>query len=308
MGPAWMLQMIEALDLQAIGYTGAGVTVCLVDTGIDVSHPDLARANLVAWRDFINNRSTPYDDDGHGTGMAGLILANGTGFRGTAPGASLIVAKALDASGMGTSLQVGLAIRFCLDPNGDGNPGDGAAIVSLSLSAARAPIRGSDIDQAVTDALSRGVFVIAAAGNDGGPGDDGDVQSPSSIPRAISVGAVDEIRLIAPFSSAGDNRLRADPHRKPEVVAPGERLVSDARGGGYQVLGGTSAATALTAGLLALVLQARPSYARTGSIAAIDAFKSALMASAAPAPGQATPHDDHYGYGILQGLALVRRL
>ncbi len=304
----WALQMVQALDLHGLGYSGAGVAVCIVDTGIDLTHPDLSGARVVGWHDFVNRRPAPYDDDGHGTAMAGIIAGNGPRFKGAAPGASLLVAKALDARGQANATQVAAAIRFCLDPNGDSNPADGAAIISLSLSSARSPILGSELDQAVMDAIAQGVFVVAAAGNDGGPADDGDVQSPSSIALAISVGAVDESRLIAPFSSVGNNALRFNPNKKPEVVAPGERVVSDARGGGYQLVSGTSPAAALVSGLLALVLEGKPSYAKTGRPTAISNLKLVLMRTSAPAPGQRTPHDDHYGYGVVAALALLRGL
>src|SRR5213593_2144766 len=69
----WLFVMTGARELAARGLTGRGITVCIVDSGLDALHPDFAHANIIAWRDFVNSRSEPYDDSGHGTAMAGLI-------------------------------------------------------------------------------------------------------------------------------------------------------------------------------------------------------------------------------------------
>ncbi|MEC8938634.1 MAG: S8 family serine peptidase, partial [Candidatus Thermoplasmatota archaeon] len=80
---------------------GSGVTVCVVDSGIEMNHPDLQRLTLSGWLDVINNQETPYDDEGHGTAMAGIIVAK-DGLRGNAQGVDLLVAKAIDSNGEGT--------------------------------------------------------------------------------------------------------------------------------------------------------------------------------------------------------------
>src|SRR5712691_1375927 len=126
----WAFAMTGARDLNAMGLSGRGVTVCLVDSGIDVLHPDFAHLRLVGWKDLVNLRSEPYDDGGHGTAMAGLIVANGS-LRGIAPEATLLVAEAINSAGFGSSQAVADGIRFCMDPFGDG--ARGADLISISL-------------------------------------------------------------------------------------------------------------------------------------------------------------------------------
>lgn len=317
----WAFEMVQATDLAAAGRTGSGIAVCIVDTGIDVQHPDLKRTNLVLWKDFVNNRPDAYDDDGHGTGMAGLIVANGA-IDGAAPDVSLMMAKAIAKGGTGSSSAVANAINWCTDPNGDGNPGDGAAIISLSLGGANKKVFGTDVDDAANAAIGKGIFVVAAAGNDG-ENDNGDVEAPASQELVIAVGAVDRNRVIASFSSRGDNDGkfpfafddRKDPNKKPEVVAPGVKVIttwiddpSTSDREEYAEVSGTSPATALTSGVLALVLQEHPEYVKTGSSSRVKDLKNGLMSTCEKAPGQQSPHDDRYGYGILKGAALSSKL
>ncbi len=302
----WAFQMTDADDLAGMGLDGAGQVVCLADTGVDPRHPDLAHMRILAWRDFVHGNTTPYDDDGHGTAMAGLILASGS-LRGVAPGVSLIVAKILDSRGTGTSAGLASAIDFCVDPSGTGNGTAGATIISLSLGAAKALPVGSDVSLAVSRALGKGVFIVASAGNDG-LADDGTVQVPASVPEVIAVGSVDAFGAIAGFSSIGSSSGLVDPNRKPEVVAPGVDLLTTARGGGYRLVSGTSASAAFVSGILALLLQRHPSLAHSGSIAAVLTLKTALMEGARKQPSQVTPHDPHYGYGLIVATATLALL
>jgi len=297
----WAFTMTEVTDLQARGLTGQGVTVCIVDTGIDPQHPELQGMNLVAWRDFTpQRRSVPYDDEGHGTAMAGIIFARGR-LSGVAPSANLIAAKAITSSGSGGDVDIANAVDFCVDPNGDGDPTDGAHVISLSLGGGSHPILGSTTENAVNRAIDDGVLVVAAAGNDG-LADDGDVESPASVPRVIAVGAVDRQGVIAPFSTRGDNSAcappfpRCDPNEKPEVVAPGVDIATILDQGRYAYVSGTSPAAALLSGIVALLLEEHPEYRHDPN--RVPLFKIALMDGAQPANGQQVPHDDRYGYGL----------
>ena len=198
--------MTGARDLNARGLTGSGVTVCLVDSGIDLLHPDFAHLRLVAWKDFVNLRPDPYDDNGHGTAMAGLIVANGS-LHGVAPDVSLIVAKVINSAGFGSSAAVADGIRMCADPFGDGTRG--ADIISVSLGSKAPLFVATDVTVAAQWALDRGVFLVGSAGNDGGMFDDGDVENPAVVSLAIAVGAVDASSRIAPFSSIGSSCSRS---------------------------------------------------------------------------------------------------
>lgn len=308
----WAFEMTEIRNLNAAGLDGRGVVLCIVDTGIDASHPDLDHVTILAWRDFVGGRSAPYDDQGHGTAMAGLIAGDGE-VRGAAPAVSLLVAKAIGSNGQGTDADVAAAIDFCVDPNGDGNRADGADIVSLSLGGGTHPIFGSSVAGAADNAIGFGVYVVAAAGNDG-QSDDGDVEVPASEPAVIAIGAVDRDGRIAMFSSRGRQtsgfaiaQPRNDPDKKPEVVAPGVDLIAPWPGGQHVRVSGTSPATAIVAGGLALLLQNHPEL-RKQQATTIESTKTALMLGARPAAGQTVPHDDHYGYGLFQAAATASHL
>jgi len=306
----WALTATQVTDLQAQDIDGTGVRICIVDSGVELSHPELERVNLIAWRDYVGRppHATPYDDEGHGTAMTGIIFAQGI-LRGVAPNAGLIAVKAIGSTGTGTDGDIASAIGFCLDPNGNGDlTDDGANVISLSLGEQNQPFLGSQTVTAVNNALDRGVIVVAAAGNDGGPNDDGDVESPASQTRVIAVGAVERDGAVASFSSIGGDyapglppSLRVDPSKKPEVVAPGVQIAVALTGGRYGYVGGTSPAAAFVSGMVALVLQRHPSY--EWNAVRLNPFKTALMDSAAPEPGQQVPHDPHYGYGLVQVAA-----
>ena len=304
----WALEATQVTDLQARNLDGSGVRVCVVDTGVDLTHPELQGVNLVAWKDFTSSRVDPYDDEGHGTAMTGIIFARGV-LHGVAPKAELIAAKAITAKGSGTDAAIASAIRFCRDPNGNGNVmDDGANVISLSLGGSNHPFLGTATTNAVNNATQSGIYVVAAAGNDG-QADDGDVESPASEASVIAVGAVDRQGVIAPFSSIGSvygpgfpQTLRTDPDKKPEVVAPGIEIATPLNQGRYAYVSGTSPAAAFVSGIVALLLQDHPAY--EWNAAKLGAFKTALLQGARREPGQQPgPHDPHYGYGLVQAAA-----
>lgn len=301
----WAFTMTGTRTLNMIGLTGAGITVCIVDTGIDMLHPDFSHLHLAAWKDLVNMRTDPYDDKGHGTAMAGLIVSDGS-IRGVAPGANIIAVKVLNQIGLGSPQNVADGIRFCVDPFGTGK--GGADIISLSLGNGSANFFDQTVYDAVAGATARGVFVIVAAGNDGGAIDNVDVASAGQVPLAISVGAVDSNSIRPAFSSIGAILNRTDPNMKPEVTAPGVQLVTTAPGAHYLTVTGTSPATAIVAGIIALILQAKPALRPGATSGNILTIKTALMLGASKAPGQGLPHDPWYGYGIINGPGILIRL
>lgn len=296
----------ELIQSDIKGLDGTGVRVCIVDSGIDTSHKDLSGINLVAWRDFVNNQEQPYDDQGHGTSMAGILVADGW-MQGVAPEVELVVAKALSGNGTGDDGIVADAIDWCVEQD--------SQIISLSLGGAPGllpfnPFGGRDSSDAADDAIDQGIVVIAAAGNDGGPDDDGDVAHPSSERLVISVGGHTEDGSHWSGSSTGDNNgnllplilPRQDPHKKPEIVAPAEGVPVVNNDGTWSIVDGTSAATVFVTGAIALLFEAFPSLAAnetSGSSASVVQIKQALMDTAKPQPGQ-DGHDNDYGYGMLQ--------
>ena len=296
------------------GLNGDGVVLCVVDSGIDLSHPDLGDLVLKGWLDSVNGIDEPYDDEGHGTAMSGIIVADG-GLKGISRGVDLLVAKAIDNEGQGDASSVADSVDWCVQ--------QGADIISLSLGGGQSFGSGffttDELEQSVDEALNSGVFVIASAGNDG-EDDDGDVGSPGSIEDVICVGGISRNGGIWSGSSEGDNdgRLwpnpilpRNNPDKKPEIVAPGQEvpvLMASGVGnsGWWGWSSGTSAATAWVSGSLALLLQDDPELQRENSSGreSIEGVKVAISQSSQMMDGQDS-HDDHYGYGHLRIDKLV---
>ena len=292
--------------------TGSGVVACIVDSGIAMDHADLEGVNLVGWKDFINGNGDPYDDHGHGTSMAGLLVANGW-LKGLAKDVDLLVAKALGSDGSGSDAIVADAVDWCVQ--------NGAHVISLSLGGAPNILpfsigSGRTSGDAANEAIDAGVYVVAAAGNDG-EDDDGDVAHPSSEAGVISVGGVTIKGTHWSGSSKGDNngRLlplpilmpRGDPNKKPEIVAPAEGVPVLTEDGAWGIADGTSAATVYVTGALCLLLEEKPDLKADVSDNGadnVDAVKRWLMESAVPEEGQTT-HDDYYGYGLLNVSGLI---
>lgn len=293
--------------------TGVGVTACIVDSGIYLEHSDLADVQLVGWKDFINQRTVPYDDHGHGTAMAGLLVANGW-LKGVAKDVNLLVAKALSSDGSGDDELVAQAVDWCVD--------NGAHVISLSLGGAPGILpfsigSGRTSGDAANEAIDAGVYVVAAAGNDGGEEDDGDVAHPSSEAGVISVGGVTAQGTHWSGSSRGDNNgrvlplpillPRGDPNKKPELVAPAQGVPVLLKDGSWGLADGTSAATVYVTGAICLLLQSKPDLKADesdGGADNVDAVKRWLMQSVVPEEGQ-VGHDDLYGYGLLNIKGLL---
>lgn len=294
------------------GLTGAGVVACIVDSGLAPNHDDLEGINLVGWKDFVNGNAQPYDDHGHGTSMAGILVANGW-LKGVAKDVDLLVAKALGSDGSGDDATVAEAIDWCAQ--------NGAHVISLSLGGAPDVLpftlgSGRSSGDAANDAIDAGIYVVAAAGNDG-EDDDGDVAHPSSEAGVIAVGGVTIKGTHWSGSSKGDNngRLlplpvlmpRGDPNKKPEIVAPAEGVPVLLENGGWGIADGTSAATVYVTGALCLLLEEKPNLKADQSDEGannVNAVKQWLMNSAVPEEGQAS-HDDYYGYGLLSIRGLI---
>jgi serine protease AprX len=294
-----------------ISGTGAEVDVCIIDTGIDLAHPDLSGRELAGWKDLINQQNEPYDDQGHGTGMAGILIADGH-LTGVSKGVDLYVVKALAFDGQGTDEVIAEAVDWCVAQAVD--------IISLSLGGGQGIdfflIETDNLEAAVDRALDEGVFVVAAAGNDG-EDDDGDVSSPGSVEDVICVGAIDQYAEIWIGSSVGDNNgdlwppkfPRQNPDMKPELVAPGYEIpilmiANDLSGGeyGYGWGTGTSGATVWVTGAIAQLLEQRPELRHDGTSggrATVEDVKEWVSESSLPTDG-GSGHDDYYGYGRLR--------
>ncbi|MAH91100.1 MAG: hypothetical protein CMA11_04960 [Euryarchaeota archaeon] len=300
----WAYEDSGVRDLQDLGYTGAGVRVCMVDTGIDMTHPDLKNTDLV-FKDFSTGSSEPVERGNlaHGTMMSGILVSDGY-LQGIAPGVTLGMAAALGDDGEGGNSGdqdvVASAIEWCWKTFD-------ADIISLSLGGESDPDadREGPTTNAVRLAIANGVFVVAASGNDGGSDDDGRVATPSNVEYVISVAALDKDGNVWSGSSLGsetDNSgdQRNDPNRKPEISAPGVSIISTAYDEKYYSSTGTSDSTVFVSGILALILEAEPQLQDSPDIDCIEQVKIALMNSAIPLDSE-IEHDLRWGYGAVNG-------
>lgn len=271
-GPDWGVVALKAPDAWP-RTKGRGVTVCVLDTGAP-NHPDLT---VKAQRDFTGSRSGSADRQGHGTHTAGTICAAGK-LPGMAPEATLITAKVLDDGGSGGVDGIAAGIRWAVD--------QGAGVLSLSLGG---PARDSFIPPALDYAESKGVIVIAAAGNEGPR--EGTVGFPGGYAKVIAVAAVDAGLIVARFSSRGPAVF---------VAGPGVAVKSTYLNGQYATMDGTSMATPHVAGLACLWIAAHPEIPKTDRP---RKFREALIAASkdlAP-PGR----DTATGYGFPDAVKLT---
>ncbi|MBO0609688.1 S8 family serine peptidase [Myceligenerans salitolerans] len=280
----WLDAPVQALDADSApqigapqaweaGFTGEGVTVAVLDTGIDATHPDLDEV-VVAQEDFSDTGST-VDRQGHGSHVASIVAGSGDASGGVnsgmAPDAGIMVGKVLDDDGYGDESSIIDGMEWAAS--------QGADIINMSLGAS-VYTDGTDPMALAVDQLTAqhdALFVIAA-GNDGM---DESIGTPGSASSALTVGAVDDDDQVTGFSSRGP---RTDGAIKPDIVAPGEEIVA-ARAAGtrlgspvgehYVALSGTSMAAPHVAGAAAVVLEARPDLTA-------PELKAALMGSADP--------------------------
>jgi len=235
---AWGVNRIDAEWAWSTS-TGRGITVAVIDTGIDARHPDLA-ANMAGGINFVRRSASKgadpnawADDNGHGTHVAGIIAAlnNSIGVVGVAPDAHLYAIKVLNRSGSGYVSDIITGLQWCLVT--------GVQVANMSLST------NTDVPSlhdACDLAASGGVILVAAAGNDGAA-----VDYPAAYPSVIAVGATDRTDARASWSSFGPEL---------DLAAPGVSIKSTWKDSGYAWASGTSMAAPHVAGTLALALAA----------------------------------------------------
>lgn len=239
---------------------GKGVGVAVIDTGVS-PHYDLVKPTnrIIAFKDLLANKERPYDDDGHGTHVAGLIAGNGftsCKYTGTAPCADIISIKALDESGNGTESDILAALQWIVNNGQFYN----VRVINLSLGIKVDPPYDDDpLIKGANAAVRYGYTVVTAAGNNG-PGKC-TINSPGTSPLVITVGAADLTEdggiKVASFSSRGPT-LSGD--TKPDLIAPGVNIYSlDGKNPkGYTTQSGTSMAAPVVSGVAACLYAMRP--------------------------------------------------
>jgi subtilisin len=232
---------------------GSNVKIGVIDTGVDYSHPDL-RACLSRGVNIVYPSSPAFDDNGHGTHITGTIAAanSGLGIDGIAPGATVYPVKAFDHNGSAYVSDIILGIDWCVLNR--------MHIINMSFGMKE---KSKALQDAIMHAYRSGVIVVASSGNDGKRVG---IDYPAKLPYTVSVGATTKAKKIAPFSSRG---------KRIDIYAPGDKIVSAWPGGKYNVLSGTSMATAHVSGVIALILAAK------GQIK-LASLKAGLKATAVP--------------------------
>lgn len=247
------------------GYTGKNVTVAIIDTGIS-PHADLIYPNnrIVGFKDFVNNETRAYDDNGHGTHCAGILAGNGYAskgkYKGIAPEANILSIKVLDESGNGNTSDILSTVQWIIDNKEVYK----TRIINFSLGAiAQSRERRDPLVKAANHAIDNNLIVIAAVGNSGPLRNT--ILSPATSRHVISVGALDDRRssglddAIAEFSSRGPTLDRI---KKPDLIAPGVNIMSlsNTNLSNYNSLSGTSMSAPMVSGAAALLLNENPNY------------------------------------------------
>jgi len=288
--PEANISLVNAPALWNLGYTGQGVVVASLDSGVDVSHPELSsrwRGGSNSWYDPYNQYSTPVDPTGHGTWVTGVMVAgdaNGTSI-GVAPGAQWIAAKIFDNSGNSSATVIHDSFQWLLDPDRNPNTADAPQVVNNSWTYGY-PGCNLEFEPDLEALRAAGILPVFAAGN-GGPNNNTSY-SPANNPAAFAVGGVDNNDQIYTYSSRGPSNCGGSTDPFPDVVAPGVNIRTTDKYGLYAIETGTSLAAPHVAGGLALLLSAYPDLD--------SGVQEQALINTAVDLGAAGP-DDEFGYG-----------
>ncbi|MBU4246393.1 MAG: S8 family serine peptidase, partial [Nanoarchaeota archaeon] len=275
---------VWAKQIEGTNITGAGTSVCIIDTGVDYTHPDLGGctsesflsgncSKVIGGYDFANNDGNPMDDHGHGTHIAGIVAANGS-LKGVAPDAKIVAIKVLDSSGSGSESDVALGIDWCIANSAKFN----ITAISMSLGGdvtypKYCDNAGADnllLAEAINSAAAENISVVIATGNRGIATGYSGVSSPACIENATRVTATEKSGNYASFAERGIGF--------PDILAaPGVSITSTYLNSGQRAMDGTSMSTPHVSGAIALISQAYQKLYRT--LQTPQYFKSLLNAT-----------------------------
>ena len=271
-GEQWHLPSASAPQAWDITTGSSEVTIAVIDTGVDYTHPDL-QGKCVAGYNYVDHCSDAMDDHGHGTHVAGIAAAvgdNSIGVAGVDWKARIMPLKVLDSQGAGYDSDVAAAMRYAAD--------HGADVINMSLGGAE---YSYTLAEAANYAFNKGVTLVAASGNEGGS-----VCYPAACDKVIAVGALNSGDEVADFSNHGPAL---------DLTAPGISILSTVPGG-YAKMSGTSMASPVVAGCASLVLAAHPEY-KPSQVESVLEEGAADLGS----PG----FDNSYGHGKVDAHAAV---
>jgi serine protease AprX len=296
------IALVGAPAMWSLGFTGAGITIASLDTGVDATHPDVAtqwRGNAGSWFDPYGQHATPTDLSGHGTQTMGIIVGRSAGGSaiGVAPDATWIAAKIFNDSGTATSTAIHLAYQWALDPDGDPSTPDTPMVVNNSWTFG-APGCNMAFEPDLAALMAAGITPVFAAGNFGPSSNTS--ASPANNPDAFAVGAVDNDDATSALSSRGPTSCgRPVAATYPALAAPGVNVRTSDRGALYTTATGTSLAAPHVTGAIALLRQAFPG-------ATPVAIRDALQASARDLGSAGA--DNVYGAGRVDLAGAYARL
>lgn len=272
----WNLKMIGMEKSWDITEGNKNVIVAVVDTGVDLDHPEF-KGKLVKGHNFVDNSDVPQDDNGHGSHVSGVIAAranNGTGIAGMSWNSKIMPIKAIGSDGSGSAYDIAQGIYWAAD--------HGADVINLSVGNYTS---SAALKEACKYAFDKNVILVAASGNDSSS----QPSYPAAYPEVMSVAAVDHNREQAEFSNYGDY---------VDVAAPGVDIPSTYIYSDYAALSGTSMACPHVAALASLIRSVNPGMKNTDVIKLIQRTAVDLGA-----PGK----DEAYGYGLINVNAALTK-
>lgn len=271
----WGIEIIYDDSAVPVTTGGEEASVVILDTGVYISHPDLA-GRIAQCKDFTNPRyplvdGKCEDKNGHGTHAAGLVAADAgvdeRGIYGVAPQTKIWIYKVCGANGSCYADDIAVALRLAAD--------NGVNIANMSFGSDQ---ESSLIRDAINYAASKGVMLVAAAGNDG-PFPDS-IDYPAAYASVVAVGAIDQSEIVTNWSSRGANSVSTPwvvEARDVEFAAPGEYIESTWNNGGYAILSGTSMASPFVAGLAAKYWQSTADDPMTATRDLLHSFAGDLL-------------------------------
>ncbi len=240
------------VQVEGTNITGAGQTVCVIDTGINYGHADFGgnatfpNIKVIGGYDFVNSDADPLDDHGHGSHVAGIVASEDSTYKGVAPDAKLVAIKSLDSSGGGWTSDIVAGIDWCVNNASAFN----ISVISMSLGDKgnrSVPCDDSSYTDSVAAAVQQGILVVAASGNEGyGASNPPGINSPACVSDVFSVGSTTDADAISSFTNR-DFIL--------DVLAPGSQIMATDYSGTHTNKDGTSMATPHVAGAAALLQQ-----------------------------------------------------